>query len=301
MTQSLSSRPAGDAVESFAAAKINLYLHVTGRRDDGYHLLDSLVAFAGVGDLIRVGPSDDLSLAIDGPNAGSLAAEPDNIVLRAARALAAAAGVPAKAAITLTKRLPVASGIGGGSADGAATLRGLCRLWGVSPDETELARIGLSLGADLPVCLAGRPMQMAGIGEVLAAAPNLPPAWLVLVNPRVGLSTPAVFKARQAVFSAQAPLVGSPSDAHALASALAERGNDLTEPAVRLLPVIGDVLAAIAGQPSCLLARMSGSGATCFGLFADRTGAEEAARQLALGHADWWVAAAPLVIRGTQV
>lgn len=295
MTFPSSTRLVGDGVESFAPAKINLYLHVTGRRADGYHLLDSLVVFAGVGDVIRVRPADDLSLAIDGPNAGLLVAEPDNIVLKAARALAAAAGVPAKAAITLTKRLPVASGIGGGSADGVATLRGLCRLWGLALDEAELARIGLSLGADLPVCLAGRPTQMAGIGEILTAAPDLPPAWLVLVNPGVGLSTPAVFKARQAAFSAPAPLPGAPSDAAALAAVLAERGNDLTEPAVRLLPVVGEMLDAIAAQPACLLARMSGSGATCFGLFADQIAAETAARHLAAGHAGWWVAAAPLI------
>jgi 4-diphosphocytidyl-2-C-methyl-D-erythritol kinase len=284
-------------VEAFAAAKINLYLQVVGRRSDGYHLLDSLVAFAGVGDSVVLRPADDLSLHIDGPNAGALTVEPDNMVLKAARALAAAAGVPAKAAITLTKRLPVASGIGGGSADGAATLRGLCRLWGLSPDEAELARIGLALGADLPVCLAGRPTQMSGIGEILTGAPSLPPAWLVLVNPGVGLSTPAVFKARDAVFSPSAPLTDIPADAVALAKALACRRNDLTEPAVRLAPVIGDMLEAIAGQADCLLARMSGSGATCFGLFADKAAAEKAARVLSTGHAAWWVAAAPMVSR----
>lgn len=286
---------AGGAVETFAAAKVNLYLQVVGRRADGYHLLDSLVAFAGVGDRLLLRPSDDLSLHIDGPNAGALAVEPDNMVLKAARALAAAAGVPAKAAITLTKRLPVASGIGGGSADGAAALRGLCRLWGISPDETELTRIGLALGADLPVCLVGRPTQMSGIGEILTAAPPLPPAWLVLVNPGVGLSTPAVFKARTAAFSVPAPLTDAPGDAVALAGALASRRNDLTEPAVRLAPVIGDMLKAVAAEADCLLARMSGSGATCFGLFADQETAEAAARHLAVGHAAWWVAAAPLV------
>ncbi len=288
---------ADGAVEAFAAAKVNLYLQVVGRRADGYHLLDSLVAFAGVGDRLVLRPADDLSLCIDGPNAGALAVEPDNMVLKAARALAAAAGVPAKAAIALTKRLPVASGIGGGSADGAAALRGLCRLWGISPDETELARIGLALGADLPVCLAGRPARMSGIGEILAAAPVLPPAWLVLVNPGVGLSTPAVFKARQAAFSSPAPLMEAPADAAALAEALAGRRNDLTEPAVRLAPVIGEMLEVIAGQADCLLARMSGSGATCFGLFADEATAAAAARRLAASHAAWWVAAAPLVSR----
>jgi 4-diphosphocytidyl-2-C-methyl-D-erythritol kinase len=286
---------ADGTVEAFAAAKVNLYLQVVGLRSDGYHLLDSLVAFAGVGDRLLLRPADDLSLHIDGPNAGALSADPDNIVLKAARALAAAAGIAAKAAITLTKCLPVASGIGGGSADGAATLRGLCRLWALSPDERELARIGLALGADLPVCLAGRPSQMSGIGEILSAAPPLPPAWLVLVNPGVGLSTPAVFKARQAAFSAPAPLTAAPADAVALAVALASRRNDLMEPALRLAPVVGDMVEALGAQADCLLARMSGSGATCFGLFADKAGAETAALHLAAGHPGWWVAAAPLI------
>jgi 4-diphosphocytidyl-2-C-methyl-D-erythritol kinase len=223
--------------------------------------------------------------------------EPDNIVLTAARALAAAAGVPAKAAITLTKVLPVASGIGGGSADGAATLRGLCVLWGLSPDEPQLARIGLSLGADLPVCLAGRPTQMSGIGEILTPSPALPPAWLVLVNPRVGLSTPAVFKARKAAFSSPAPLTEAPRDAAALAEALSSRRNDLTEPAVSLAPVVDDMLRAIAAQKDCLLARMSGSGATCFGLFSSQASADAAAAGLRAEHSAWWIAAAPLVSR----
>jgi 4-diphosphocytidyl-2-C-methyl-D-erythritol kinase len=288
---------ADGVVEAFAPAKVNLYLQVVGRRADGYHLLDSLVAFAGVGDRLTFRQDDDLSLSLDGPNARALAVEADNIVLKAARALAAAAGVPAKAAITLTKRLPVASGIGGGSADGVAALRGLCRLWGLALDEVELARIGLSLGADLPVCLAGRPTQMSGIGEILAPAPALPPAWLVLVNPGVGLSTPAVFKARKAAFSGASPLVEAPVDAAALASVLADRRNDLTEPAVSLAPVIGDMLKAIGDQKDCLLARMSGSGATCFGLFADKEAADAAADSLTAAHATWWVAAAPLVSR----
>lgn len=297
MTSPKSSGLVGGMVECFAPAKVNLYLHVTGRRADGYHLLDSLVVFAGAGDTVRAAPSDDLSLSIDGPNAGPLAVEADNIVLKAARALAAAAGVPARAAITLTKRLPVASGIGGGSADGAAALRALCRLWRIAPGEADLAAIGLGIGADLPVCLAGRPTQMAGIGEILTPAPALPPAWLVLVNPCVGLSTPAVFKARQSAFSPAAPLSGTPVDAAALASAMATRANDLAEPAIRLLPVVGDVLDAIVRQPGCLLARMSGSGATCFGLFADQADADGAALGLSAHRPDWWVAAAPLVSR----
>lgn len=293
----LATIPTTAAVELFAPAKVNLYLQVVGKRADGYHLLDSLVVFAGVGDTLSFAPADDLTLSIDGPTGGALQAAPDNIVLKAAQRLAEAVGVPARAAIRLTKRLPVAAGIGGGSADGAATLRGLCALWGVSPDEEDLARIGLSLGADLPVCLAGQPTQMAGVGEILSPAPDLPPAWLVLVNPRVALSTPAVFKARHGDFSPAAPLTEAPADARALAAAVACRRNDLTEPAVRLAPVVGEMLAAIEGQGGCLLSRMSGSGATCFGLFADEKSAQVAAQSLAAAHPGWWVAAAPILGR----
>jgi 4-diphosphocytidyl-2-C-methyl-D-erythritol kinase len=285
------------ALELVAPAKVNLYLHVVGKRSDGYHLLDSLVAFAGFGDSLRFAAGDALTLTIDGPTAGELPAEPDNIVLAAARRLAEAAGLAPRAAIRLTKRLPVAAGIGGGSADGAAALRGLCALWRISLDEDELARIGLSLGADLPVCLRGRPTQMGGVGELLASAPPLPPAWLVLVNPGVGLSTPAVFKARQGGFSAPAPLTEPPADAEALAKALACRRNDLTESAIGLAPVVGEMLVAIEAQADCLLARMSGSGATCFGLFASAAAARSAGSVLGAAHRTWWVVAAPLVGR----
>jgi 4-diphosphocytidyl-2-C-methyl-D-erythritol kinase len=279
----------------FAPAKVNLTLHVVGRRADGYHLLDSLVAFAGVGDSLTFAPAETLSLAIDGPMAKGLAAEPDNIVLKAARRLAEAAGIVPRAAITLTKRLPVASGIGGGSADGAAGLRGLAELWGLDLPTTELARIALTLGADLPVCLAGRPCRMGGIGEELHPAPALPPAWLLLVNPGLALSTPAVFKARSGPFSAAAPLSEPLPNAVALAQALRLRRNDLTAPAVSLEPMIGEVLAAIEASPACLLARMSGSGATCFGLFATEAEATNAAALLAEGQPNWWIAPAALL------
>jgi len=277
-----------------APAKVNLTLLVTGRRPDGYHLLDSLVAFAGVGDTLVATPGEGLTLSVDGPTAASLP-EGENIVLKAARLLAEAAGCPANATLHLTKRLPVAAGIGGGSADAAATLAALSQLWDVALPAGRLHALALSIGADVPVCLAGRATRMEGVGEVLTPAPALPPAWLVLVNPLVPLSTPAVFKARDAAFSAPAPLTDSPADAAALAVALAARRNDLTAPAIALLPVIGEMLALIAGQPDCLLARMSGSGATCFGLFATEATARAAATALTGQHPDWWVAPAPLL------
>lgn len=283
------------AITVEAPAKVNLYLHVTGKRADGYHLLDSLVAFAGVGDTLTLEPAEALSLTLAGPTAAALAGDDDNIVLRAARLLADHAEIRGGARVTLTKRLPVAAGIGGGSADAAAVLRGLVRLWRVTIAEPDLRALGLRLGADVPVCLAGRPTTMTGVGEHLAPAPALPPAWLVLVNPRRPLSTPAVFKARTGDFTAPQPLTEAPATVQALAEVLAARRNDLTDAAIRLEPVIAQMLAAIADQKSCLLARMSGSGATCFGLFADAASAQAAATTLAQTYPSWWTAAAPLL------
>lgn len=268
-----------------APAKVNLHLHVTGRRADGYHLLDSLVVFAGAADLLEGAAGAGLSLALSGPEAPSLAAEPDNLVLRAARALADAAGVPPRAALRLEKRLPVASGIGGGSADAAAALRLCARLWGVALPDARMAAVALSLGADVPVCLASRPARMAGVGEVLSPAPALPPFGLLLANPRLAVATPAVFRARSGGFRPPAALPGGWDDAAAMARDLSALSNDLQDAAVSLCPAIGGVLAALAALPGARLARMSGSGATCFALF-DDPGAARAAAVL-LPDA-WW-------------
>lgn len=278
-----------------APAKINLYLNVTGRRADGYHLLDSLVAFAVVHDIVVAEKAAALTLAVTGPFAGALSAEPDNLVLRAARALADAAGVQPGAALRLVKRLPVASGIGGGSADAAAALLAASELWGLAREPQALARIGLTLGADVPVCLAGKAAQVGGIGEKIDPAPALPRAPLVLVNPRVPLSTPSVFKARSGPFSQPAPLTDAPRDARDLAEALAARRNDLTPAALGLVPEIADVLAALEVQRGCLLARMSGSGATCFALFARADEAGGAAAAIRAAKPGWWVEASKLV------
>ncbi|MBY0335235.1 MAG: 4-(cytidine 5'-diphospho)-2-C-methyl-D-erythritol kinase [Acetobacteraceae bacterium] len=265
-----------------APAKVNLYLHVTGRRPDGYHLLDSLAVFGPAADRVSAGAGEGLTLTLDGPFGVALQAEADNLVLRAARLLAESAGVEPRAALRLTKRLPVASGIGGGSADAAAALRALARLWGVS---VPLEPLAAKLGADVPVCVASRPARMRGVGEVLDAAPGLPRCALLLVNPGVALPTPEVFWARQGGFRPEAALPASWPDAEAMARDLRALANDLEPPAIALRPVIAEVLAAIAAQPGCLLARMSGSGATCFGLFADAALAEAAARALP---AAWW-------------
>ncbi|MGX9963641.1 4-(cytidine 5'-diphospho)-2-C-methyl-D-erythritol kinase [Roseomonas sp. F4] len=266
----------------FAPAKVNLYLRVTGRRADGFHLLDSLAVFAGVGDRVTATVSDALELTLAGPEAGALAAEPDNLVLRAARALAQATGVTRGAALRLEKHLPVASGIGGGSADAAAALRVLAALWGVSAD---LPALAAGLGADVPVCVTGQPARMRGVGEVLSPVPTLPPCGLLLANPRLPLATPAVFRARQGGFAPEARLPSGWADAADLADWLRPLGNDLQDAAISLCPPVAEVLAAIAAQPGCLLARMSGSGATCFGIFATAEAASQAAATLP---EDWW-------------
>ncbi|WP_028030038.1 4-(cytidine 5'-diphospho)-2-C-methyl-D-erythritol kinase [Gemmobacter nectariphilus] len=276
-------------LQVFAPAKVNLTLHVTGRRDDGYHLLDSLVAFAGVGDVLTLEPADDLSLRITGPEGAGLAAEPDNLVLRAAAALEA----PGQGArITLDKRLPVASGIGGGSADAAAALHGLSRLWSCPlPDPAR----SLALGADVPVCLQGQTCRMSGVGDHLAPVPPLPPVWAVLANPRIPVPTPAVFCALTSrsnpAMPADLPCWANAPD---LARWLAAQRNDLEPAAIAVAPQIAMVLDRLASLPGTLLARMSGSGATCFALFGTPASAEVAATALRQTHPDWWIAAAPL-------
>jgi 4-diphosphocytidyl-2-C-methyl-D-erythritol kinase len=276
------------AVEAFAPAKVNLTLHVLGKRTDGYHLIDSLVVFAGVGDRIKVSDAPGLHLEIVGPMAADLPADDGNLVLRAARFLAARGAL-----ITLTKNLPIASGIGGGSADAAATFRALGELWRCELPSTADAA---SLGADVPVCLEPRSRRMSGIGEVLAEVPPLPPAWLVLANPRVSVATGAVFAALAARDRAPMPQVLPDfPDVESLAAFLADMRNDLEVPACRTAPVIASVLAALTDQTGCMLARMSGSGATCFGLFRAQADAERAARNLGVAQPGWWVVAAPIL------
>ena len=298
------ARAAAGALRLAAPAKLNLYLHVVGRRHDGYHLLDSLVAFAAIGDELTLAPAADLALEVDGPFGDNLDA--DNLVLKAARALAAQAGRTPGAAIRLTKRLPVASGIGGGSADAAATLRGLNRLWNLGLPERALAQIGLGLGADVPVCVAGVPSFFGGIGDEIASAGPLPRAHVVLVNPGAPLATAAVFRARAqgaagGGYSQPARWTDAVPDAVALAGLLAKRSNDLTAAAISLLPAIADVLAALEQVPACLLARLSGSGATCFGLFAERGEAREAAAMIAAARPDWWVVATMLAAAPPEI
>ncbi len=288
--------PPETPLRTLAPAKINLWLHVTGRRPDCYHELDSLVAFADIGDILSIAPADDLRLAVSGPFAGALEAGADNLVLRAARALAAQCGVPAAAALHLEKRLPVAAGLGGGSADAAAALR-LCALLWARQGRAEigaetLAGLAPALGADVPACLAGTTARMSGIGDDLAPLrPAPPPVPAVLVNPGIPLSTGRVFGALDGPVSSPVPMPDEvPAGGRDFAALAQAGGNDLEAPAIALVPEIADALAALRAAPGLLLARMSGSGATCFGLFAGPAAAAEAARAIAAAHPAWWVA-----------
>ncbi len=283
-----------------APAKLNLYLHVTGRRADGYHELDSLVTFTVLADTLEIAPADSLALTVKGPFADALDAG-DNLATRAAAALAESLGRPAGVRMTLHKRIPVAAGLGGGSADAAAVLRGLARLWRLGAEHAgDLQEVALSLGADVPVCLDSRAACMAGIGERLSKPPCLPPCGVLLVNPGVPVPTGAVFGARRGPFSAANPIEEAPQDAPALAAMLRTRRNDLEQPALAQAPEIGRVLARLAEAPGCLLARMSGSGGTCFGLFDDEAAATGAASAIARDRPSWWVEPTRLVHDGAK-
>jgi 4-diphosphocytidyl-2-C-methyl-D-erythritol kinase len=264
-----------------AHAKINLALHVRARRDDGYHELESVFAFAEDGDQLRAEPRSDgvIGLTIDGPFGGGLGTGVDNLVMQAALGLAVLSGRPRGAALHLTKNLPVASGIGGGSADAAAALRLLCRLWDISPAPEALHDLALSLGSDVPACLASRTLFVGGRGEQLETVTidGLAGRPMLLVNPRVPLSTGPVFAGWNRV------------DRGALdVTDLATARNDLEPSAVALVPAIADVLTALRNQPGVTLARMSGSGATCFALFDDDAARDAAAAAM---NPDWWTMA----------
>lgn len=265
-------------------AKINLALHVRRRRADGYHDIETIFAFAEDGDRVEARPGP-ARLTLSGPFAEALAgADPeDNLVMRAARGLCAATGGPPPPAIALDKNLPVAAGIGGGSADAAAVLRLLCRDRGIAPDDPRVTALAAELGADVPACLRSDTVRGDGRGDSLeaVAAGGLAGMPLLLVNPRVALPTGPVFAAWDRV-DRGALATGDP-----LAAALAGR-NDLEPPARALHPVIGDVVALLAAQPGAVLARMSGSGATCFGLFGSEADRDAADRAVAARHPDWW-------------
>jgi 4-diphosphocytidyl-2-C-methyl-D-erythritol kinase len=277
-----------------APAKVNLTLRVLGRRPDGYHDLESLVVFADFGDRLRFARSAELALTVRGPNAAQAGEGADNLVLKAAKALAALE----PGAFHLDKRLPVAAGIGGGSADAAAALRLLAKANGLPPEHPALFAAARATGADVSVCLDPRSRIMRGIGGVLSLPLSLPALPAVLVNPRVALTTKAVFARWTAPAVAAATLdadaVAKFEEHDGLLRLLTTQANDLEAPAITLAPVIADVLAALRALTGCSLARMSGSGATCFALFASAAAAQEAAKGLQGKYPQWWVQACVL-------
>lgn len=281
-----------------APAKVNLTLRVLGRRADGYHEIESLVAFASVGDRLSFAPGGALALNVRGPSAAQAGASADNLVLKAARALADRLPTVGAGTFDLEKRLPVAAGLGGGSADAAAALRLLARVNDLAADDPLLYAAARATGADVPVCLDPRTRLMRGIGEVLFGPFKLPPLQGVLVNPGVALATKAVFARWKPPATPGVPadltVLTAMSKRDQLVRFLLSQANDLESAAIALAPVVADVLLALSSQPHCELARMSGSGATCFAVFASAAAAIKAAEAIHAEYPKWWVRATAL-------
>jgi 4-diphosphocytidyl-2-C-methyl-D-erythritol kinase len=281
-----------------APAKVNLTLRVLGRRADGYHEIESLVAFASVGDRLSFAPGGALALNVRGPSAGEAGATADNLVLKAARALADRLPTVGAGTFDLEKRLPVAAGLGGGSADAAAALRLLARTNNLAADDPLLYAAARATGADVPVCLDPRTRLMRGIGEILSSPFKLPPLQGVLVNPGVALSTKAVFARWKPpaapVVPADLTVLTAMNKRDQLVRFLLSQANDLESAAIALAPIVADVLLALSSQPRCELARMSGSGATCFAVFASAMDAIKAAEAIHAEYPGWWVRATAL-------
>lgn len=293
----MSAGPSAPLIDS-APAKVNLTLRVLGRRSDGYHEIESLVAFAEFGDRLSFSPGEDLTLEVNGPTAPKAGETDDNLVLKAAREMATRRNGLKLGAFRLNKHLPVAAGLGGGSADAAAALRLIARANGLTRADPQLYAAARATGADVPVCLDARPRIMRGIGDILSEPLTLPALPALLVNPGIAVATKEVFAGCMS-----APLSSSAADLAAIANLstrekvvgfLLAQSNDLERSARALAPAIADVLSALRSLPGCVLARMSGSGATCFGLFNTTSAAFEAGRVLSSGHPNWWVQATTL-------
>ena len=280
-------------ISCFAPAKINLYLHVTGRRRDGLHNIDSLVVFADFGDSIFVQRDKDLVLEITGPFANHLSANEDNLVLKAANLLAQYSNVKPQAKIYLAKNLPIASGIGGGSADAAAALVSLSQLWELGLPKKSLLKIAAELGADIPACISREPVLISGYGDKLSPVSPFPSGWLLLVNSGVPVSTKLVYKRHNGKFTKPAVIDYIPSDLPSFAVLLEKLSNDLTAAALSIAPTIGKTIEIIAATEGNLLSRLSGSGATCFGLYEHKKEAERAMQTVLKLEPKWWVQSTP--------
>ncbi len=282
-------------IKRSAPAKVNLTLHVTGQRDDGYHTLDSLVVFAGVADQLGATLAPDLRIMVSGPFSTGVPADPSNLMMRAAEALRNARGVTQGAALTLEKHLPHAAGIGSGSSDAAVTLAMLAELWRVPTLPATAAEV-VALGADLPVCLrAPAPTRMSGIGDVLSPVARLPDCALVLVRPPVDVPTADVFKALATKTGTAMDPLPAGMDFDAFARWLAAQRNDLLLPAQKIAPDITQAIAKLKSLPAVSVAGMSGSGATCFGLVKDMATARQVARIVQVSQMGWWVAPAEVL------
>lgn len=281
-----------------APAKINLFLHVTGRRDDGYHLLQSIVVFAEAGDHLTFTRHDSLFIDVEGYFADDVGDLRGNLVYKAAQALGREYRITPTGMITLQKNLPVASGIGGGSSDAATTLRGLSKLWALPEEKERLRRLGATLGADVPACLVRRPVWMEGIGEKMMAMPEMPDMHLVLVTPPVSTPTPEVFARFARRFSGRysAPIQfgGRRKTLQEWIADLRFYRNDLTDAAIEVSPDIRRALQAIESTPNCHIARLSGSGATCFGIYDNPAAAAAAVNKIRQEYPTWWVKASGL-------
>jgi 4-diphosphocytidyl-2-C-methyl-D-erythritol kinase len=283
-------------ISVFAPVKINLYLHITGRLDNGYHTLDSLVGFADIGDQIIIEPANDFEFHVEGPYAQSfdaktLDASPhsSNLVVQAAWALSHAAQKIPNIRATLTKNIPLASGLGGGSSDAAAIIWGLLEWWEMPPAAPYLSGLMSKLGADVPVCLNCTPARMRGIGDLLDPAPMMDETPIVLVNPGVPCPTADIFMRYNSAFKNPQTLPEDLRDFNRLITFLHEQDNDLEAPACEVVPEVSNVLSAFKTQDGCALARLSGSGASCFGLFRTELESRKAAQEIKKENPDWWV------------
>ncbi|MDE1151577.1 MAG: 4-(cytidine 5'-diphospho)-2-C-methyl-D-erythritol kinase [Micavibrio sp.] len=278
-----------------APAKINLFLHITGKRDDGYHLLQSLMVFVDVGDTLEFAPHDSLFLDVDGPFAGDMPAPSENLIYKAAGLLAAEYKTTMRGRVRLTKNLPVASGIAGGSSDSAVAMRGFVKLWGLPEEHERMQRLAQRLGADVPACFIGKPVWAEGIGEKMTRLPEMPQMHFVLANPMVATPTPEVFRRFNSKYSPAIQFSGRRKSMHEWIADLKLYRNDLTDAASEVTPEIKQVLRALAETPNCHFARLSGSGATCFGVYDNADAAMAAVNKLKQLHPGWWISPANLL------
>jgi len=279
----------------FAPVKINLSLQIIGRRNDGFHLLESLIVFADQGDGLTVSSADTLSLTIKGPFAGSLSTDKNNLVMKAAALLADFHKIRPKAHIELNKNIPIASGLGGGSADAAATLHALTKLWRFPISDQDLNKIAEQIGSDVPVCLNQKSAIMEGIGERVHRLGNLPKFGILLVNSNFPVSTQEVFQKYEANFSVPGSLNQIPKDRKTFLKLLLGLQNDLTQASINTAPEIKNVLSVLSDLNNQLLVRLSGSGGTCFALFENTKNAQEAAKKLNKKFPDWWIKSASIL------